>query len=213
MIFYDCATAPSPRRARIFIAEKQAGQAFDLEVVQIDLRNGEQLGSEFKAINPSCTVPVLALDDGTKLTENLGIAAYLDAKFPQPPLLGQSDVERGLVLNWNAAIEIQGLMPVAEALRNSSPAMAERAITGPDNFPQIPQLAERGLVRLKLFFDRLDAHLEGRDFIATDRFSLADITAVVAVDFARVVKVTPQEHHVNLRRWRQALEGRPSLAT
>ncbi len=208
MIFYDCATAPSPRRARIFLAEK----AVPHEVVQIDLRAGEQLCEKFRTINPACTVPVLQLENGTTFTENLGIAAFLEAEFPDPPLMGRNSVEKGHILGWNAAIEIQGLMPVAEALRNSSPAMAERAITGPENFAQIPELAERGLTRLNLFFDNLNQHLKDRDFIASDEFSLADITAVVAVDFARIVKVTAQDHHQHLLRWRERLADRPSLA-
>lgn len=207
MIFYDCPTAPSPRRARIFLHEKQAPH----EVVNIDLSNAEQLSDEFKLINPSCTVPVLKLDDGTFLTENSGIAAYLDSAFPDPPLLGSTDTERGLIAAWNSKIEFEGLYAVAEALRNSSPMMKGRAITGAANYDQIPELAERGLARLNAFFDRLDAHLDGREFIAIDSFSNADISAIVAIDFARIVKVKPQEHQQNLIRWRTSLADRPSV--
>jgi len=208
MIFYDCLTAPSPRRARILLHEKQVPH----EVVYVDMMKSEQLSEEFKLINSSCTVPVLKLDDGTLLTENSGIAAYLEGAFPNPPLLGSTDVEKGLVASWNSKIEFEGLYAVAEALRNSSPAMKGRAITGPVNYEQIPDLAERGLTRLKIFFDKLNTHLEGREFIAIDSFSNADISAVVAVDFARIVKVKPQEHHENLIRWRTSLADRPSLA-
>ena len=207
MIFYDCATAPSPRRARIFLAEKKAAH----EVVEIDIMTQQQLSEEFKAINPACTVPALKTDDGTVLTENLGIAAYLEALYPEPPLMGRTPIEKGEVLNWNAMIEFQGLMPVAEALRNSTPLMAGRAITGPENFEQIPALAERGMKRIALFFDRLEEQLKGRDFIATDYFSLADITAVVVVDFARIVKMSPNDSHGNLLRWREQLSERASL--
>jgi len=208
MIFYDCITAPSPRRARIFLAEKQAPH----EVVNVDLTSAEQLSEEFKLINPSCTVPVLKLDDGTILTENSGIAAYLESAYAAPPLLGVSDAEKGLVASWNSIIEFQGLYAVAEALRNSSPMLKGRAVTGAINYSQIPELAERGLARLNAFFDKLDAQLEGREFIAIDSFSYADITAVVTVDFARIVKVTPQDHHSNLIRWRASLADRPSLS-
>jgi len=208
MIFYDCLTAPSPRRARILLHEKQVPH----EVVYVDMMKSEQLSEEFKLINSSCTVPVLKLDDGTLLTENSGIAAYLEGAFPNPPLLGSTDVEKGLVASWNSKIEFEGLYAVAEALRNSSPAMKGRAITGPVNYEQIPDLAERGLTRLKIFFDKLNTHLEGREFIAIDSFSNADISAVVAVDFARIVKVKPREHHENLIRWRTSLADRPSLA-
>jgi len=208
MIFYDCLTAPSPRRARIFLHEKQAPH----EVIHVDLLKAEQLSDDFKEINPSCTVPVLKLDDGTILTENSGIAAYLESAFPNPPLLGISDAEKGLIASWNSKIESGSLMAVAEALRNSSPMMKDRAITGATNYAQIPELAERGLTRLKAFFNALNAHLEDREFIATDYFSMADISAVVAVDFARIVKVKPQEgQHDHLIRWRTDLVDRPSL--
>lgn len=208
MIFYDCSTAPSPRRARILLAEKQAPHT----TVQIDMRSGQQLSDEFKAINPSCTVPVLKLEDGTILTENAGIAAYLEAAYPQPPMLGRTSTEKGLVASWNAKIEFEGLYAVAEALRNSSPAMKGRAITGATNFEQIPQLAERGMQRLKLFFERLDERLEGREYVAIEQFSNADISALVAVDFARIVKVDVKQEHPNIARWRASLDARPSVA-
>jgi len=207
MIFYDCLTAPSPRRARILLNEKQVPH----DVVQVDLMKAEQLSDEFKLINPSCTVPVLKLDDGTTLTENAGIAAYLESAYPNPPMLGSSDIEKGLVASWNWKIEFEGLFAVAETLRNSSPMMKGRAMTGDTDYAQIPELAERGLSRLNTFFDRLNDRLEGRDFVAIDSFSLADISAVVAVDFARVVKVTPNTSHENIIRWRSNLADRPSL--
>jgi len=180
MTFYDFSMAPSPRRARILLAEK--GAAFD--TVSVDMRKAEQLGDEFRAVNPSCTVPALRLDDGTVITENAGIAAYLEAQFPNPPMLGTSSVEKGLVANWTAKAELEGLSAVAEALRNSSPGMKDRAMTGPINHQQIPALAERGLARLQNFFDILDARLEDREYFAIDPFSNADITAAVVVDFA-----------------------------
>ena len=209
MILYDCATAPSPRRARIFLVEK--GVAF--ETVQIDLRQGEQMGDAFRAINPQCTVPALRTDDGegNVLTDNASIAAYLEAQFPQPPLLGVSALDKAEIASWNWRIEFEGLMAIAEALRNSAPAMANRALPGPVNYPQIPELAQRGLARVQQFMTMLDARLEGRNFIAANQFSVADITAVVAVDFARVVRIKPGEQHVNLRRWREAMGLRKSV--
>ena len=207
MILYDCATAPSPRRARIFLAEK--GVAFD--TVQIDLRQAEQMGDAFRAINPQCTVPALRTEEGAVLTDNAAIAAYLEAQFPQPPLLGVSALDKAEIASWNWRIEFEGLMAIAEALRNSAPAMTNRALPGPVNYPQIPELAQRGLARVQQFITMLDARLEGRNFIAANQFSVADITAVVAVDFARVVRIKPGEQHANLRRWREAMGLRPSV--
>lgn len=207
MIFYDCSTAPSPRRARIWLAEKKAPH----DVVEIDLRNSEQMSEAYRAINPSCTVPALKLDDGTVLTENAGINAYLESAFPEPPLLGRTDVEKGLVATWTAKIEFDGLFAVAEALRNSSPHMKERALTGDTNYAQIPQLAARGLARLKRFFDTLNEQLEGRQYVVTDSFTNADIVAAVTVDFARIVKVTAHPEHTNLLSWREQLANRASM--
>jgi glutathione S-transferase len=205
---YDCATAPSPRRARILLAEK----GIPHDTVQIDLRSGEQLGEAYRRINPQCTVPALRTDDGLLLTDNAGIAAWAEAAWPDPPLLGITPAEKAEVASWNWRIEFEGLMAVAEALRNSVPAMAGRALPGPVGYEQIPALAERGLARLRQFLVTLDARLQGRDFVATGRFSVADITAVVAVDFARIVKVKPGDEHPHLQRWRAAMAGRPSMA-
>jgi len=121
---YDCATAPSPRRARIFLTEK--GVAF--ETVQVDLRNAEQLSNAFRAVNPQCTVPALQTDEGVVLTDNAAIAAYLEARYPQPPLLGVNALDKAEIASWNWRMEFEGLMAIAEALRNSAPAMLNRAL-------------------------------------------------------------------------------------
>jgi glutathione S-transferase len=201
MIFYDCATAPSPRRARILLAEKGVPH----ETVQIDLRSGEQLGAAYRAINPQCTVPALQTHEGTVLTDNAAITAYLEARYPQPPLLGNSALDKAEIASWHWRVEFEGLVAIAEALRNSAPAMANRALPGPVDYPQIPELAARGQLRVQHFFDMLNVHLDGREFIAAGQLSVADITAVVAVDFARVVRIKPGEQHVHLRRWREAM--------
>jgi glutathione S-transferase len=207
MIFYDCATAPSPRRARILLAEK--GVAFD--TVQIDLRLGEQMSEAFRAINPACTVPALKTPEGTVLGDNAAIAAYLEAAYPTPPLLGVTALDKAHIASMNGRMEFEGLLAIAEALRNSSPAMADRALPGPKNYAQIPELAARGLLRVQHFIDLLDEHLAGREFIAADQLSIADITAAVALDFARVVRIKPSEQHTNLLRWRAALALRPAF--
>jgi len=206
---YDCATAPSPRRARILLAEKGVPH----ESVQVDLRNDEQLGEAYRRINPQCTVPALRTEEGPLLTDNAGITAYLEARFPQPPLLGATPLEKAEIASWNWRIEFEGLLAIAEAMRNSAPAMANRALPGPVDYPQIPELARRGLARVEQFFVALNERMAGRDYVAADRFSVADITAVVAVDFARVVKVKPGEQHPHLQRWRAAMAERPSMSS
>lgn len=206
MRFYDCRTAPSPRRTRIFFAEK----GLEIETIQVDLATGEQLGDAFRAINPRCTVPALQLDDGTVLSENLAIASYLEDIHPDPPLFGTDPVERAQVLEWNARVETEGLMAVAEVLRNSSKRMENRALPGPLDVAQIPELAERGRARLDHFFELLDERLDGREYLAIDSFSLADITAFVVVDFARWVKATPTSEQTHLASWFERVGSRPS---
>ncbi len=205
--FYDCATAPSPRRARILLAEKGVPH----EAVQIDLRQGEQLSEAYRAINPQCTVPALRTPDGAVLTDNAAITAWVEASYPEPPLLGVTSADKAEIASWNWRVEFEGLMAIAEALRNSAPAMANRALPGPVDYAQIPALADRGLKRVQQFFDVLNERLTGREFIAAGQLSIADITAVVAVDFARVVRIKPGEQHANLRRWRDALAERPAF--
>lgn len=206
MTLYDFQPAPSPRRTRILLAEK----GLSVNNVQVDLTSGAQLAPEFQAISPTCTVPALVLEDGTVLTQNIAIALYLEDIQPDPPMLGTTPVERAVVMEWNARVEFEGLMAGAEALRNRAKAMQGRALTGPENYEQIPALAERGHARLQRFLDTLDAALAGREFLATERFSFADITALVTIDFARWVKVEPEERHANLRRWYAAVAARPS---
>ena len=208
LTLYDCATAPNPRRARILLAEK--GVAHD--TVQVDLRSGEHLGATYRAVNPQCTVPALRTDDGLLLNDNAAITAWLEARFPQPPLLGSTPQEKAAIASWNWRMEFDGLLAVAEALRNSSPAMVNRALPGPIDYAQIPALAQRGLARTQQFLGMLDERLAGREFIAADQFSIADITAVVTVDFARVVKITLDEQHPHLQRWRAAMALRPSMS-
>jgi glutathione S-transferase len=209
LILYDCASAPSPRRARIFMAEKGIAH----ETVEIDLRRGEQMGQAYRQLNPQCTVPALRTDEGLLLCDNAAIAAYLEARYPQQPLLGISPAEKAEIASWNWRIEFEGLVSVAEALRNSSPAMLNRALPGPVDYAQIPELAQRGLARVRQFFAALNERLDGRDFIATERFSVADISAVVVVDFARVLRLKPDElSQPHLQRWRLAMAQRPTMA-
>jgi glutathione S-transferase len=205
---YDCSTAPSPRRARILLAEKGVTH----EAIQVDLRNGEQMSDAYHEINPLCTLPALRTDTGLVLTDNAAITAYVEARYPEPPLLGVTPEKKAEVASWNWRIEFEGLMAIADALRNSTPAMAKRALPGPVDYVQIPELAKRGLARLQHFFVTLNDRLADREFVVTDRFSIADITAVVAVDFARVVKVKPDERHPHLQHWRVAMANWESIS-
>ena len=203
---YDCTTAPSPRRTRMFLAEK----GIDYENIQVDLTKGEQMGEAFRNINPGCTVPAMITEGGDVLTENAGIAAYLEALYPEPPLLGTTPMEKAQIATWNWRCEMGGLMSAAEALRNSSPAMKDRALPGPKNIAQIPELAERGVMKLGWFFKTMNHQLSAHEYMAGETFSVADITATILVDFARWVKVYPQEDQTALLAWHERMKARPS---
>jgi len=203
---YDYKDAPSPRRTRMLLAEK----GVDYENIQVDLRSGEQMGEAYRAINPRCSVPAFVTAEGDVLTENAGIAAYLETIYPEPPMLGTDAMSRARVAESNWRCEFEGLAAVAEALRNSSPQMKDRALTGTKNVAQIPELAQRGLTRLGWFFDTLNARLSENDYVAGDAYSIADITATVTVDFASWVKVTPKDSHTALKAWHERMKARPN---
>ena len=208
MKFYDCLTAPSPRRVRMFIAEK----GIEIPTVQVDLRSEEQLTEAFRKINPRCTVPVLQLDDGTCLNDTLAICHYLESQFPEPNLMGRDGREQALVMNWHEQILTEGFLAGAEALRNFIKGFENRALTGPKSFKQIQELAERGRQRLEDFMGVLDGRLEESPYIALDRFTMADIGGFVCADFASWVKLPVREQWPNVRRWFDEIAQRPSAS-
>ena len=206
MKFFDCKTAPSPRRVRIFIAEK----GITVETVPVDLRSNEQLDPDFRSINPHCTVPVLELDDGTRLTTTAGIWRYLEAAYPDPVLMGETPKQRGVISDLQWHIEMNGFMAMAEFLRNSTPAMKGRALTGPHDYEQIPELAERGKLRVQRFLEEIDQIIANKPYVAGDRFSIADIDLLVFIDFSIWRKLSLPEEATNARRWYDAVRARPS---
>ena len=206
MKFYDCAPAPSPRRVRIFLAEK----GISVPTVQVDLRNGEQFGEAFRKINPDCTVPVLVLDDGTIIADAIGICDYFEAAQPEPSLMGRTPTEKGVITAWQRQCERDGFYAMMEAFRNSTPGFKGRAVTGPTDFDQIPALAERGKLRVNAFFRMLDARLAANEFVAGPRYTIADITAMITVDWAVRFKTASLEGAANLKRWHDAVSARPS---
>ena len=206
MKFYDCAIAPSPRRVRIFLAEK----GITLPTIQVDLRKGEQFSAAFRAVNPDCTVPVLELDDGARIADVMAICVYFEQSRPEPPLMGVGAQDRAVVTEWQRRAERDGFYAVAEAFRNATPAFKTRALPGADDYAQIPALAERGRERVQKFFKFMDTRLAGHEFVAGTRYSIADITTLVAVDFAGWIKLAIPDDCANLRRWHQAASARPS---
>jgi glutathione S-transferase len=191
---------------RIFLAEK----GVDIPLVPVNLREGEQLGEAFRKINPDCTVPVLELDDGTMISEIFAICQYLENQYPEPALMGRNSVEQAMVAMWNTKIEQNGISALTEILRNRAKGMQDRALTGPINLAQIPQLVDRGRTRAEAFFDRLDDQLENGAYVTGEQFSMADITAYVMVEFAGWSKISIKEYQENLQRWYDSVSRRPS---
>jgi len=206
MKFYDCSTAPSPRRVRMFIAEK----GMDIETVEVDMRNAEQMSPEYRALNPHCTVPTLVMDNGRCLLSTAAIRQYLEAVQPSPCLLGETAEEKGVIADLLYDIESGGLSAVAEAFRNRSKGFVGRATTGPVGYDQIPELAERGAARLRHFFAGIDQMIGDKQFLAGDKFSAADIDLLVLIDFAGWVKQTLPDDAANAKRWYDLVSSRPS---
>lgn len=206
MRFYDCATAPSPRRVRIFMAEK----GITVPTVQVNLRDGEHLAEAFRKLNPDCTVPVLVLDSDDVICDAIAICHYLEETHPRPPLIGAPAQERAVTIAWNRRLERDGFYAVMEAFRNAAPGLKGRALPGPHDYEQIPALAERGRARVRHFFEMLNARLGESPFVAGQRYTMADITAQVTVDFARRAKLTPPESCSHLASWFATVSARPS---
>ena len=206
MILYDVKIAPSPRRVRIFLAEKN----LDVEVIQVNTAEGEHLKEDFLKLNPWATVPVLKLDDGTCISEAIACCRYLEENYPNPPLMGVDPSEKAIISMWEHRMEWDGFLPVAEFLRNTVERLKNRGLTGTLNFNQIPALAERGKKRIAHFHDFLDKRLAESKFVATDKYSIADITAQVSIDFAQRAGVSIPEDKENILRWHSNVNSRES---
>jgi glutathione S-transferase len=206
MKFYDCASAPSPRRVRIFLAEK----GITVPTVQVNLREGEHLEPAFRKINPDATVPVLVLDSGAVINDAIAMCIYFEETHPEPPLIGATAEERAITIAWNRRVERDGFYAVMEAFRNATPGLKARALPGPDNYEQILALAERGRARVRRFFETLDARLGESEFVAGGRYTIADITAQVTIEFAKWAKLTPPDTATHLNRWFASVSARPS---
>jgi glutathione S-transferase len=205
---YHAVNSPNSRRVRIFLAEKGLRPT----LISVDLGAGEQHSEAYRAINPRRVVPALVLDDGATIGEVSAIMRYLDEAFPETPLLGATPKDKGLVIMWERFAELEGFAPVMEGLRNKVERLKGRAIAGPHGYEQIPALVDRSMLRVKNFLTDLNARLEQVAFLAGERFSAADITALVTIDFAKALDISIPEGHPALTRWKEAVSARPSMS-
>ena len=203
MKLYTYDPAPNPRRLTLFLQHK----GIDLDTTQVDMMAGEQLGEDYRRLVPSGTVPALVLDDGTVMPEVIGICSYLESLYPEKPLLGTSALEKAEILAWDHRLFMMVFMPIAEILRNGNPNFKDRALPGPLNVPQIPELVERGKLRLDYAWEALDSDLAGKQWLAGDSFSLADIDMAVCAEFSGWVKATPPESCGNLHAYLQRVQA------
>lgn len=200
MKLYDSRVAPNPRRTRIFLAEK----GISLPTEQVDIMTMQHKTPEYAAINPFQRMPALVLDDGTVITESIAICRYFESLQPDPPLFGVGAKEIALVEMWNRRAEINFFANVAAVFRHLHPSMKDLEV------PQVPDYAEASRPRVTWFLELLERELADREFIAGDRFSVADITTLCAVDFMRPGRLTIPEGAENVKRWHAAMSARPS---
>jgi len=208
MKLYTFDKAPNPRRLGLFLAYK----GITLETEQIDLMALEQHGERFAAINPQRTVPTLLLDDGSTMTEVIGICWYLESLYPERPLLGRNAREQADILGWDHRIFLQVFMPIAEMLRNGHENFKDRALPGPHPVKQLPELVERGRARLHHCLPEVDAHLAAHPFLVGTQCSFADIDLFCALEFAGWVREGIPEHCKNLQAWQERCKSEFQLA-
>jgi glutathione S-transferase len=202
MKLFDGGKAPNPRRVRVFLAEK----GISVPLVPIDMGALEHKGENVTARNPLQRLPVLELDDGTVLTESIAICRYFEELYPEPALFGTTALEKALVEMWQRRVELNLLMCVAQAFRHVHPAMKGWEV------PQIAEWGEANKPKALEFLGLLDKELASREFVAGDRYSVADITGLIAIDFMKPARIAVPDELGNVRRWHGAVSARPSAA-
>jgi len=199
MILYESSMAPNPRRVRVFLAEK----GVEVPIEQVDIAKAANREPAFRKKNPLGTVPVLELDDGTCIAESVAICRYFEELHPDPPLMGTDAVDKAIVEMWNRRMELEVSSNTAGSFRNTHDFFKGR----------IRQVPEWGEACKELAFERLawlDGELADREFIAGERYTIADITALCAIDFGRVSRIQIGDDRKNLQRWHDAVSARPS---
>ena len=202
MKLYDGGRAPNPRRVRIFLAEK----GIKVPTEQVDLGSLQHRTEAYTAINPMQRVPALVLDDGMVIAESIAICRYFEGVQPDPPLFGIGALQTALIEMWNRRAELHLFFPVASVFQHLHPAMS-RLVD-----PQVPQWGEANKPRVTQFLEFLDRELKDRPYVAGADYTVADITALVAVDFMRVSKLAIPDSLSHLQRWHKAVSARPSAA-
>ena len=205
MKLYHVDFTPSSRKVRIFLSEK------GLQIPMEDVADGFQWTAWYKAHYPHMLVPMLELDDGTQIGEAMAICRYFETLHPQPNLMGSDAKERAVIEMWERRSQWEGGGAVEDIFRNSHPLMVDRGLPGTcEPVPQIPALVERGIGRLRRFFDKFETQLADNRFVAGDRFSVADISTLCTIDYARWCQLDIPAHCGNIHRWYSEVSARSS---
>ncbi len=205
MKLYDNKMAPNPRRVRMFIAEKnisysQAG----IELVNVDIAKGETFSETFKKMSPYGGLPVLELDDGDCITESMAICRYFEELYPEHPLMGVDAKSKAMIEMWNRRIEINLYQSIAMSFRHGNPMW--KSVT-----TQVAEFSQVSGVNADKNIHKLDKHLKHSEYVAGHEFSVADITALCAIDFAKVIgRRINEEKHPHLARWHKQVSARDS---
>lgn len=199
MKIYETRTAPNPRRVRIFLAEKD----IPIEYVQLDLLKGENMAPEMRAKNPIGKVPILELDDGTCISETVAICRYFEETHPTHPLFGSTPLAKAQIEMWQRQVEFGLMMQIGMCFQHTTGYFKDR-------MTPVKEFGEVAGISAQSYLKQLERRLSSSEFIGGDSFSIADITALCAIDFARVVKIRPDAAHTNIQRWYYAVSSRPS---
>ena len=200
-LYIDAGRAPNPRRVRVFLAEK--GVSVPMEGV--DIAAQAHKAAAFRAVNPMQRLPALVLDDGTVIAESIAICRYIEALHPTPPLFGEGALDQALIEMWQRRVEFHLLGVVSSVFRHLHPAMAALEV------PQVAAWGEANKPRVLDFLAFLNDELKTRAYVAGAHFSVADITAVIAVDFMKPAKLAVPEGLGHLRRWHAEVSARPAV--
>ncbi len=206
MKLYDCQMAPNPRRVRVFLAEK----GVEIPKTEVSILDGDNLKPEYLAVNPRGLLPTLELDDGNRIDETIAICRYIEETQPETNLMGRDAVEKAQIESWQRHMEFDGLNPTGEMFRNSFDPFKNRGLPGLENVQAIPELAARGKAGVERFYERLEQRLSQSTYIAGERYTVADITALCVVDFASFAKMGIPETNTNTKRWYADVSARPS---
>ncbi len=207
MKLYDWSIAPNPKRVRMYLAEK----GIEVEREQAAEPGKPVLKPEYLEKFPHRRVPLLELDDGTTIGEAMAICRYFETLHPEPPLMGTDALDKAIVEMWERISEGEGMHVAAEVFRNAKRSFAGRGLPGyAQPIPQIPELVERGKLRMAQYYDKLDGQLAGREFITGERFTVADITAFCVIEFAKFCELDIPESCADVARWFEASAARPS---